>query len=289
MKSPKNVILFGLAIAFVLVSLVQIFRLNREFQEKKKWLSAYTKSESEKRKYLSQLDELKNIIKANCSAESPAEIIRQTMEFVHDNSSHPTDGENSKCAIDIPVVIQQLLLVSSGQRNVKPHLSCGSRSFVMREVLGRFGITSRLVQVFSDDYEHVSGHRLLEVFNREKKKWEVWDPDYRVTYVDKFSKQPVGIMNIVFGVIENIVPKNGSVEGWKETGTQELRENYFKAFSLERFDRGIIEGTMNTTIIVNRERFNFNKVFSDGLTFEQWAIRHYQYPRFLVFPYKWGT
>ena len=289
MKSPKNVLLFGLAIAFVLVSLVQIFRLNREFQENKKLLSAYTKSESEKRKYLSQLDELKNIIKANCSSESPAEIIRQTMEFVHDNSSHPTDGENGKCAIDIPVVVQQLLLVSSGQRNPKPHLSCGSRSFVMRELLGRFGITSRLVQIFSDAYDHVRGHRLLEIFNRDKKEWEVWDPDYRVTYIDRYKKMPVDITALVFGDIERIVPKNGFVTGWTETGTEVLRENYFKAFSLERFDRGIIEGTMNTTIIVNRERFKFNKVFSDGLTFEQWAIRHYQYPRFLVFPCKWGT
>ncbi|MBW2034247.1 MAG: hypothetical protein JRI94_11790 [Deltaproteobacteria bacterium] len=281
MKSPKNGVLVGLAIAFVLISLFQIFRLNKELQENEKLLFNLARPKNEKLKYLKHLDEIKNIIKANCSVESTTDIIRKTMEFVHDNSLHLIDSEHRKYAFDISVVVNKLLLTYSGQENEKPHLSCGPRSYVMREILTRFGITSRLIQVYSDEYDNVQGHRILEVFNLQEKKWEIWDPDYRVIYVDRYTKKPVGIMDLVFGDMSKIVPRNGFVEGWKETGTEHLRTDYFKAFILESYSHGMI----NSTIIINKAKFNINKIFSDGLMFEEWAVRHYQHPRLIAFPY----
>ncbi|MBW2119894.1 MAG: hypothetical protein JRH09_18520 [Deltaproteobacteria bacterium] len=288
MVNKKNLITLVLSIVLVSVLVSQIFRLYKENHRYKSALSHNIRIETEKQEYSRNLNNIKDIIKANCSVESTTDIIRKTMEFVHDNSLHLIDCEHRKYAfdisVDISVVVNKLLLEYNGQENKKPHLSCGPRSFVMREVLGCFGITSRLIQVYSDEYDNVQGHRILEVFNPQEKKWEIWDPDYRVTYVDRYTKKPVDIMALVFGDINRIVPKNGIVKGWEETATEHLRENYFKAFSLERFDQGIIEGTMNTTIIVNRAKFNIDKIFSDGLTFEEWAVRHYQHPRLIAFP-----
>ncbi len=285
MVNKKNLITLVLNIVLVSILVSQVFRLYKENHRYKSALSHNIRIETEKQEYSRNLNKIKNIVKASCIGESATDIIRQTMEFVHDNSLHLIDSEHRKYAFDIPVVIKKLLLTYHGQESEKPHLSCGPRSFVMREVLGCFGITSRLVQIFSDEYDNVQGHRILEVFNPQEKKWEVWDPDYRVIYVDRYTKKPVDIMALVFGDINRIVPKNGIVKGWEETATEHLRENYFKAFSLERFDQGIIEGTMNTTIIVNRAKFNVNKIFSAGLTFEEWAVRHYQHPRLIAFPY----
>jgi hypothetical protein len=284
MANKKNVIAFMVVIALVGILVLQIFRLYKENYIYRGAVSQKIRIETEKQEYLRNLDKIKDIIKASSGGISVTDITKAAMEFVHDNSSHLIDDEHRRYAFNIPIVVKKLLMTYHGKKNEKPHLSCGPRSFVMREVLDRFGITSRLVQVFSDEYYHVKGHRLLEVFNRDRKEWEVWDPDYRVTYFDRYSKKPVDIMCIVFGDINRIVPKNGNVKGWEETDTEHLRKNYFKAFSLERFDQGLIEGTMNTTIVVNRAKFKINKVFSGGLTFEQWAIKHYQHPRFIVFP-----
>ncbi len=281
MKSPKNGVLVGLAIAFVLISLFQIFRLNKELQENEKLLFNLARTKNEKLKYLKHLNKIKDIIKASSASISVTDIAKVAMEFVHDNSLHLIDSEHRKYAFNIPIVVNKLLLTYSGQENEKPHLSCGPSSYVMREILTRFGIISRLIQVYSDEYDNVQGHRILEVFNPQEKKWEIWDPDYRVTYVDRYSKKPVGIMDLVFGDMSKIVPRNGFVEGWKETGTERLRTDYFKAFILESYTHGMI----NSTIIINKAKFNVNKIFSDGLTFEEWAVRHYQHPRFIVFPY----
>lgn len=289
MVNKKYLIAFVLNIVLIGILVLQIFRLCKENYIYKRALSENIRIETEKREYSRNLNEIKNIIKENCSVESPTEIIRHTMQFVHDNSVHLVDSERKKYSIDIPLVIKQLLLAYTGQQNKRPQLSCGSHSFVMREVLNRFGIKSRLIQIFSDEYGNVRGHRMLEVFNPQEKKWEIWDPYYRVTYVDQYSKKRMDIVTLVFGDLDRIVPKNGVVKGWARTGTEDLRESYFEAFSLERFDKGIIEGTMNTTIIFNRTKFNINKIFSDGLTFQQWAVRHYQHPRFIVFPYRSRT
>ena len=231
MVNKKNLITLVLNIVLVSILVLQIFRLYKENHRYKSALSHNIRIETEKQEYSRNLNKIKDIIKASSGSISVTDIAKAAMEFVHDNSSHLIDDEHRRYAFNIPIVVKKLLLTYYGQENEKPHLSCGPRSFVMREVLGCFGITSRLVQIFSDEYDHAKGHRLLEVFNQDEKEWEVWDPDYRVIYVDRYTKKPVDIMALVFGDINRIVPKNGIVKGWAETGTEDLREKYFEAFT----------------------------------------------------------
>ena len=205
------------------------------------------------------------------------------MEFVHNNSLHLIDEEYRKYAFNVPFVINKLLLSSSGSENEKPHLSCGSRSYAMQAILNELGIFSRLVQIYSDEYENVRGHRLLEVFNPETQAWEACDPDFRVTFVDSFTGRSVDIITPIFGDKNNIIPRDGSIEGWRESKTEHLKKNYFKAVLFE-------SNTMiNSIIVVNQSTFDLDKKFSDGLTFREWAIKHYKHPRFVFLPLQGET
>jgi len=279
MMNRRNIFLAILTVLFVSVAVLQIFRLAEENGKYKRLLSNSQRLALEKKQYLNSLDRSKEIV--DHDRATPTEIIRRTMEFVHNNSVHLIDEEHRKYAFDIPVVINKLLLAYEGDDSEKPHLSCGPRSYAMREILTRFGIFSRLVQVFSDDYQEVKGHRLLEVFNPETESWEAWDPDYRVTYVDPDSKRRLDIMKIVFGDREKVVPQDGAIMGWEETKTALLREHYFEAALFESSNNGMA----NTIVIINRHEFNLGKTFSDGLTLKEWMFKHYLHPRFIILPY----
>ena len=50
--------------------------------------------------------------------------------------------------------------------------------------------------------------------NHETQNWELWDPDYRVGYINRATELPVNIINIVFGEIEKIVPKDNELIGF---------------------------------------------------------------------------
>ena len=279
MINRRNIFLAILTVAFVIVALFQIFRLAEENKKYKKLLNNSQRLALEKKQYLNNLDKSKEII--DDDRATPTEIIRRTMEFVHNNSVHLIDEEHRKYAFDMPLVINKLLLAYQGHDSEKPHLSCGPRSYAMREILIRFGIISRLVQVFSDDYQQVKGHRLLEVFNPETESWEAWDPDFRVTFIDPDSKRRLDIMEIVFGDKEKVVPQDGAIMGWEETNTTHLRGHYFEAALFE----GINSGMANSIVIINRHEFNLGKTFSDGLTLKEWMFKHYLHPRFIILPY----
>jgi hypothetical protein len=279
MMNRRSALLAILAVAFVGVAVVQIFRLAEENRKYEKLLSNSQRVDSGKKQYLNSLEKIKVIL--DDDRATPTEIIRRTMEFVHNNSVHLIDEEHRKYAFDIPVVINKLILAYEGDGSEKPHLSCGPRSYAMREILTRFGIFSRLVQVFSDDYQELKGHRLLEVFNPETGSWEAWDPDYRVTYVDPESKKRLDIMEVIFGDKEKLVPQDGAIMGWEETKTVLLREHYFEAALFE----GTNNGMNNSIIIINPHEFNLGKTFSDGLTLREWMLKHYLHPRFIILPY----
>ena len=279
MMFRKNVLLAVLTAAFVIIALMQIFRLSEENKKYEKLLNNSQRFASVKKQYSDDLERIEEII--GKERATPTEIIRRTMEFVHDNSVHVIDEEYRKYAFNKPFVMTKLLLAYQGHDSEKPHLSCGSRSHAMRAILFRFGIISRLVQVFSDDYQQLRGHRLLEVFNPDTESWEAWDPDFRVTYVDPVSKRRLDILAIVFRDRNKVVPEDGATTGWVETKTSHLRAHYFEAVSFE----GINSRVPNIVIIINRNEFNLGKIFSNGLTLQEWMFKQYLHPRFIILPY----
>jgi hypothetical protein len=125
----------------------------------------------------------------------------------------------------------------------------------------------------------VQSHRVLEVFNPDSQNWETWDPDYGVTYIDRETNAPADIMSLVFSDKDKFVPVGLSAEGWEETKSTILKENYFKSVLFEQ-DRGM----PNSLIIINQSTFDMTKTFEAGLTFREWARHYYSNPRIILLP-----
>jgi len=276
MNKSKNKILYALFFFYLFISLYQIDALSRKASESEPVTSNVN---SKNQVYMSTADKIKDEIANRLpgSSRSPTAIIRATMEYVHNNSLHLIDDEHKRYAFNIPYVLNKMYLASVGDIKEKPHLSCGPRAYAMRAILSRFNIYSRLVQVYSDEYETHNGHRLLEAYNPDSQSWEAWDPDYGVTYVDRETKKPVDVLTLVFSDKNNFIPIGISNEGWKTTKTEKLKNNYFKAVLFEKDS-----GMTNAVIIVNKSLFDMDKVFSSGFTFEEWAKKHYAYPRIIL-------
>jgi hypothetical protein len=282
MTYRKKLLFTVVSLFFVGVCIFQIHTLanvNSEYRDK---IASLEEPKTTKQEYINNLDRIKDVILKNVPTETTTDIIRAVIAFVHDNSLHLVDDEHSAYAYDGPLVTKKLLLAYQGDANEKPHLSCGPRSCAMRDLLTRFRITARTIQLFSTAHKDVKGHRLLEVFNPEKQIWEVWDPDYRVTYVDALTKKSLDIMAILFGDLEKIMPKDGHIEGWKETRTEKLiKDNYFGAVLFEVPPQQI----QYSVIIINQEKFDINKAFSDGSTFKDWTRKYYGNIRLILLPY----
>lgn len=283
MPYRKQRLLTLISLFFVGVCLFQIYRLADINSKYRSRLAAVEKSQRTKQEYMKNLDRMRDVIQKNASKGNATGIIRAVMEFVHDNSLHLVDDEHGAYAFNDVLVTKKLLLASQGHVDEKPHLSCGPRSCLMRDLLARLGIAARTIQLFSDAHEDVQGHRLLEVFNPETQIWELWDPDYRVTYVHALTKKSLDTMDILLGDLETVVPKDDKIEGWKETRTERLREdNYFGAVIFEGPGRHMV----NSVGVINQEKFDIHKTFSDGLTFKDWTRKHYRDARLILLPHQ---
>lgn len=274
----KNLLLITVFFSYLFFSLFQIISLSKKVSahNTKNYLSDTLKDaylDLMRRTKAEIIDKLQN------QPYRPDEIIYTTMKYVHENSIHLIDDEHAKYAFKIPVVLNKLFLASSGNAAEKPHLSCGPRSLSMMTILREFNIYSRLVQVYSDDFEKVEGHRLLEVLNPATQVWETWDPDFGVRYVDREHETPVDIMTLVFSNRDNIIPIGLSEEGWVNTKTEHLKNKFFKAALFEKED-----GMRDAIIIVNRNVFNMSKVFLSGYTFRAWTKKVYGNPRLILLP-----
>lgn len=279
-------ILLALAIlngVMILVFIFQIWTLARENKKYEAISSDSKENRLKQQEYSADLEKIKHII--DDPGNSFTAIVTNAMRFVHDNSLHRADYEYSRYAdvklvSSLPVIIKKLLLAYHGNEREKPHIACGLRSYAMRAILQRVGIFSRLVHVYTDDYEALEGHRLLEVLNPDTGAWELWDPDSRVNYVNRDSRKPVSVLALLFGDRDNIVPENGPIEGWEETNTKRLKDHFFEAVRFE----GIFHDIPGTVIIINRKRFDIDKVFSNGMRFDEYATKAYSNPRLISIP-----
>jgi hypothetical protein len=278
----KKTLLAIIVVIFMGTCVFQIFKLSKTNIEYTNKLARFEKIITQRQQYRDNLDIIKTMIQNKTPGPSTTDRIRLVLEFVHDNSLHSIDDENRAYAYRRDIVVKKLILASRGHKEEKPHLSCGPRANIMTDILASFGVTSRIIQIYSDAYAIVKSHRLLEVFNQESQTWELWDPDYRVTYVNSVTKKPENIINIVFGDIEKIVPKDNRSEGWKETNTEELKtHNFFGAVFFEPFRAADSYGI----ILINQKKFDVNKTFEGGITFKDWVMQNYHYPRFVHFPF----
>lgn len=203
---------------------------------------------------------------------------KSILEFIHDYSIHKIDDQFYDNVKRLDIVMIKMAEVLQGQHEDRPHLSCGPRAVLMKQLLHRLGIQSRLVQIYSDSYKNVEGHRLLEVLNSDTNRYELWDPDFKVWYQRIDSKEHVDALTMVVAPSMDLFEPTDSIRtGWEETKTKHLKDSYFKAVLYE----GNREGMRHAPIFVNTNKFDLKKQFADNLTFLEWSSQHYGDIRFI--------
>ena len=119
------------------------------------------------------------------------EKIRTIRNWINKQSIHLIDDEHDQYAYKVEEVLKRLLFFSINGDN-KPHLSCGPRSYAMKEILRLVGIKSRIVDVFQITKNTINSHTLIEVYDDNNKNWVLQDPDFNIEYVfNNDSKSPL--------------------------------------------------------------------------------------------------
>ncbi len=208
------------------------------------------------------------------------DLVLSVQEFVHFNSVHGRDPDN-EYHFRHDLNVKKLLLAALSSDKQKPLLTCGPRARLMYDILRMYNITSKLLQVYTSDYEIVKGHQIIEVWNDHESKWESWDPDFNVYYLDKKTGRHIAYDDLVFGDLEDVLPFNRNSKGWSDTGTTVLKEHYFQAIMYDFPDFH-----MDHSILVNKDRLNLSKRFKYGtkyMTFREWAHDSYGFPKIVSF------
>ena len=239
-------------------------------------------------KNVMNIEQLSNITKIcaaiSSTAQNATDIIHKTINFVYDHSIHAIDEEQNtyltKMTTEkfLEVGIQGLLVSYNNPNAKKIHLSCGLRSNLVKHILSNMKINSRIVQIFSDKNQTFSRHRLLEVYNPDTKRWELWDPDHRVTYIDRKSNQRIDAMQFVFSEKDGIIPVNGNIMGWKENHVTDLLLGFEGAIMFEQRS----PFTPGNIILVNSNLFDLHKRTYNGRSFMDLLSQEYRYARLIM-------
>jgi hypothetical protein len=107
--------------------------------------------------------------------------IKAIRNWVNINSIHNIDDEHDQYAFQIHKVLEKLLQHHTTKKS-PPHLSCGPRSYAMKELLKLVGIRSKIIDIFQIAGGVVNPHTLLEVYCTDTDRWILQDPDFNVEY-----------------------------------------------------------------------------------------------------------
>ncbi len=113
--------------------------------------------------------------------------------FVNEHSVHLIDAEHDQYAFNVARVIALMKDHLEGRFH-PPHLSCGPRAYLMKEIGDALGMRSRIIDIFeiaSTSPLHVNPHTLLEVYDPVNDQWHMQDPDFNVQYVHRTTKAPL--------------------------------------------------------------------------------------------------
>lgn len=211
---------------------------------------------------------------------SMSETIEAVRMFVHENSEHKGGEWHGKFAGRQDIVIKTMLNHALGKSPQKPHLTCGPRSESMLNILLAYDIYSKVVQIYSSDFDdRVRTHNLIEAYEQDRNRWVLTDPDFNVSYVRSDDGSPLTAHDLVFGDLEKAVPVSGDLSGWDQTRTRHLKDHYFQALLY-------VDDTLkrtNPVILVNIDRFDLGKRYGDGRSFPEWAAGFYGNVKILPF------
>ncbi len=196
--------------------------------------------------YLNAKAELANIVRSNTDG-SFLEVVDYTRKLVYENSIHKIDVEHDSYAFNKQIVTKKLWQSYNGKE--KPHLSCGPRSYAMKDLLSELKIKSRIVDVFQD--EELNSHTFLEVYNSNTDKWHIQDPDFNVIYVNKNARR-LSALDLLTKADEKVSYLGVELE--KMTSNLKDLHTLFEAVLI----RGTYDGTRNVLFYIP-EKFDLKK------------------------------
>lgn len=207
---------------------------------------------------------------------SSIELIRNVRNWINVNSIHLIDSEHNGYAFKTHRVLK-LLWQHHANRGGRPHLSCGPRSYAMKEVLRILGIEARIIDIFELDNQTVNAHTLLEVFCPERSRWILQDPDFNVEFKDKLTN---GLL-----AAESMLAKQGSKvffdsNGFEIDNITNCRNTLSDCFNVCILYRHSYEGKKSKALIRNAH-FLDHLVESEGdiISFSEYLARRGPNPK----------
>jgi hypothetical protein len=123
--------------------------------------------------------------------------IRAIRNWVNINSKHLIGTEHDQYAFNLHQVLEMLWLHHHNGQKL-PHLSCGPRSYAMKEILNLLNIKTRIIDVFQIWDASINAHTLIEVYCEELNCWLLQDPDFNVEYVlSAYPDKPLSSLEIL--------------------------------------------------------------------------------------------
>lgn len=193
-------------------------------------------------------------------------------EFVYSHRDHAVGNAYDW---NIPKILEMMWAFHLG-KGPKPAIICGSDSLVMQSILDRFSIQSRLMGMFTDGGPNLSSHSFIEVFNFQAGAWEAQDPTFGCGYVAAQDRRRLSIHDLLtMDLTAEVVPTSIRGDGWVANGVDHLRSVGYMELAVYH-TRGLTTPTWMHWIVYNSARFDINKVFSNGLSWREWAATRYR-------------
>jgi hypothetical protein len=177
--------------------------------------------------------------------QTKTEQIDYVREFIYQNSRHGLDAESVKYRLELPVTINMLWNFSQTHTN-PPLLECSSRTVAMLYILDSLGIRSRMVNLFTSDFDTLRSHTFLEAYNPDSGHWEVQDPDYDVYYVYKANSARVSTSQILLEPLDHFQVQS-KFPDQLDTASHSVLPHYFQAVVFHDELGGVDMGIVNTT------------------------------------------
>jgi len=198
--------------------------------------------------YPQVMDKIVALVKQQ-NFQAKTEQIDFVREFIYQNSQHGLDAESAQYRLELPVTLNMLWAYYQDHKN-PPLLECSSRTVAMMSILDALGIRSRMINLFTSDYDTLRSHTFLEAYNPDNGHWEIQDPDYDVYYIYKTSSARVSTSQILLEPLDQFQPQSNFPDQ-VVTASQSILSHYFQAIVFHDEDGGINVGMVNTS------RFSF--------------------------------
>jgi hypothetical protein len=180
--------------------------------------------------------------------QTKTEQIDYVREFVYQNSQHGLDAESVKYRLELPVTLKMLWDYSQTHQN-PPLLECSSRTVAMLYILDSLGIRSRMVNVFTSDFDTLRSHTFLEAYNPDSAHWEIQDPDYDIYYVYKDNSARVSTSQILLEPLDQFQVQS-KFPDQVDAARHSILPHYFQAVVFHDELGGIDMGIVNTSRFV---------------------------------------